>query len=391
MRRRSDTLFTPAFVALTLSDLAYFTAGGALIGVTPFFVTGPLGGGPAAVGLAVGAFSVTTLVVRPLAGRWADRHGRRPLLIGGAALFALLVLGHLLVTDVASLVVLRLLLGAAEALYFVAGFAALADLAPPGRAGEALSYNSLSLYVGIATGPIIGEALLGWGGFPLVWAGAGMLLAVAALLAARVPETLRPASGPSPTAPLVHRAALVPGLGLFIGVAAVGGFLAFGSLHAARLGLHLWSTVLGLFGLVVVACRVLFATLPDRVPPLRLAAAALGASGAGLVLIAAVPAVWSLFAGATLLGMGTAFLTPAAFAAVFSRVPPSERGSAAGTASLFIDLGLGGGPVVLGLVAGASGIPAAFLTAAGLAAAGAVLLASRPIPRAPVTESPDAG
>ena len=391
MRRRPDTLFTPSFVALTLSDLAYFVAGGALIGVTPFFVTGPLGGGPAAVGLAVGAFSVTTLVLRPLAGRWADRHGRRPLLIGGALLFALLVVGHLLVTDLAWLVVLRLLLGGAEALYFVAGFAALADLAPPGRAGEALSYNSLALYLGIATGPIIGQALLGWGGFPLVWAGVGVLLAVAALLAARVPETLQPASGPSPPAPLIHPAALVPGLGLFIGVAVVGGFMAFASLHAARLGLDLWSTVLGLFGLVVVACRILFATLPDRVRPLRLAAAALGASGAGLVLIAAVPAVWSLFAGATLLGIGTAFLTPAVFAAIFSRVPPSQRGSAAGTASVFIDLGLGGGPVVLGLIAAASGIPAAFLTAAGVAAGGVALLASRPSPRAPVPGSTDAG
>src|SRR4051794_23588955 len=234
MRRRPDTLFTPAFVALTLADLAYFVAGGALLGVTPFFVAGPLRSGPAAVGLAVGAFSVTTLVLRPLAGRWADRRGRRPLLIGGASLFALLVGGHLLVTDLAWLVVLRLLLGAAEALYVVAGFAALADLAPPGRAGEALSYNSLALYLGIAAGPVFGQALLGLGGFVLVWTGAGALLAVAALLAARVPETLRPASGPSPRAPLVHPDALVPGLGLFTGIAVVGGFLAFASLHAAR-------------------------------------------------------------------------------------------------------------------------------------------------------------
>src|SRR5919205_1273786 len=390
MQRPSDTLFTAAFVALTLSDLAYFVAGGVLIAVTPFFVAGPLGGGPAAVGVAVGAFSMTTLVLRPLAGRWADRHGRRPLLIGGALLFALLVMGHLLVTDLTWLVVLRLLLGGAEALYFVAGFAALADLAPPGRAGEALSYNSLALYLGIATGPIIGQGLLGWGGFPLVWAGVGVLLAVAALLAARVPETLQPASGPSPSSPLIHPAALVPGLGLFIGVAVVGGFMAFASLHAARLGLHLWSTVRGFLGVFVVPCRILFATLPDRVPPLRLAAAALGASSAGLVLIAAVPAAWSLFAGATLLAIGTAFLTPAVFAAIFSRVPPTQRGSAAGTASVFIDLGLGGGPVVLGLIAAASGIPTAFLTAAGLAAGGVVLLASRPIPRTPVPGSQDA-
>src|SRR3712207_3483387 len=198
MQRPSDTLFTAPFVALTLSDLAYFTAGGVLLGVTPFFVTGPLGAGTVAVGLAVGAFSVSTLLLRPLAGRWADRRGRRPLLIGGASLFAVLVLGHLLVTHVATLVALRLLLGVAEALYFVAGFAALADLAPPGRAGEALSYNSLALYLGIAIGPVLGQTLLGWGGFPFAWAGIGLLLALAALLAARVPETLQPAAEPPP-------------------------------------------------------------------------------------------------------------------------------------------------------------------------------------------------
>jgi MFS family permease len=121
------------------------------------------------------------------------------------------VTGHLLVTDLAWLVVLRLLLGAAEALYFVAGFAALTDLAPPGRAGEALSYNSLALYLGIAIGPVVGQGLLDRGGFPLVWIGAAVLLAVAAVLAARVPETLEPASGPSPPAPLIHPAALLPG------------------------------------------------------------------------------------------------------------------------------------------------------------------------------------
>jgi MFS family permease len=388
MRRRSDTLFTPAFISLALSDLAYFTAGGALLGVTPFFVTGPLGSGPAGVGLAFGAFSASTLLLRPLAGRWTDRHGRRPLLIGGAALFAVLVLGHVWVTTLAWLVVLRLLLGAAEALYFVAGFAALADLAPPGRAGEALSYNSLALYLGIATGPMIGQALLGLGGFSLVWGGTGLLLVLAALLAARVPETRPPVSAPVAPAPLIHRAALVPGLGLFTGVAAVSGFLAFASLHAAGLGLHLWSAVLGLFGIVVVACRVLFASLPDRVPPLRLAAAALGASAIGLVIIAVVPAAWGLFLGAMVVAVGTAFLAPAVFAAIFGHVPAAQRGSAAGTASIFIDLGLSGGPVLLGLVVAASGIPAAFLAGAALTAGGLALLASRPMPDAPLATDP---
>jgi MFS family permease len=376
MRRSPDTLFTPAFVWLTLSDLAYFLAGGALIGVTPFFVTGPLDAGPTGVGAAFGVFSVATLVLRPLAGRWSDRHGRRPLLVGGASVFAVAVVGHLLVRDLFWLLVLRVLLGMAEAAYFVAGFAALADLAPPGRAGEALSYNSLALFVGIATGPLIGQALIGLGGFSLAWAGMTMLLVVAATLAAQVPETRPQTTGPSPPMPLIHRGALVPGLGLFTGIAAVGGFLAFASLYAAGLGIHLWSAVLGLFGAVVVTCRIAFATLPDRTAPLRLAAASLAVSTSGLLVTAAVPTAWGLFLGAALLGVGAALLTPAVFAAIFGRVPAAERGSAAGTAGVFIDLGFSGGPVALGVVAGAASIPVAFVAGAVLTAAGGVLLAS---------------
>src|SRR3954466_10918001 len=376
MQPPADRLFTAAFISLSLSDLAYFMAGGVLIGVTPFFVAGPLRAGPAAGGLTVGAFSVSTLVLRPLAGRWTDRHGRRPLLIGGAWLFAVLVLGHLVVTHLAGLVVLRLLLGVAEALYFVAGFAALADLAPPGRAGEALSYNSLALYLGLATGPMIGQALLGLGGFPLVWIGAALLLVVAAVLAARIPETLQAALEPGPSAPLIHPAALVPGLGLFTGVAAGSGFLAFASLHASNLGLDLWSAVLGLFGGVVVGGRILFARLPDRMPPRRLAAAALAVSAVGLAIVGAVPAAWGLFLGAIALGVGTAFLTPAVFAAIFRRVPAAQYGSAAGTASVFIDLGFSAGPILVGFVAAASSIPAAFLAAAALTVAGMALLAA---------------
>jgi len=382
MRRSTDPLFTPAFIALTLSDLAYFTASGALIGVTPFFVTGPLEAGPAAVGLTFGAFSVSTLVLRPLAGRWTDRHGRRPLLIGGAGLFAVLVLGHLLVDDLVWLLALRLLMGMAEALYFVAGFAALADLAPPGRAGEALSYNSLALFAGIATGPIIGQALLDLGGFRLVWAGIGLLLVLAAVLATRVPETHIPAAGQVPPAPLIHRAALVPGLGLFTGVTAMAGFLAFAVLHAAEVGLDLWSVTLGVYGVVVVTCRIVFAKVPDRAPPMRLAAASLGATALGLLITASVPAAWTLFLGAAVLAVGTAFLTPAIFAAIFSRVPESQRGSAAGTASVFLDLGFSGGPVVFGLVAAATSIPGAFVAGAAVAAGGSALLASRPAPGA---------
>ena len=370
--QQPDRLFTPAFITLTLSELAYFTAAGLIIGVTPFFVTGPLGSSEAGLGLVAAAFSITTLLLRPYAGRLSDRRGRRPLLVGGALLCAAVVLGHLVATSMVVLVGLRLLLGVAEAFFFVAGFAALADLAPRGRTGEALSYNSLALYLGIALGPIVGQLLLDAGGFGWAWMGGFVLAASAALLALRLPETAARLEPDAPAPPLFHRAAIGPGLALFTGVAAMSAFLLLAGPRAERIGLDGWSLTFLLFGGVVVACRIAFARLPDRVPPRVLGAAALALAAVGLSVTAILPGVPALLAGSAILAVGVAFMTPALFAATFNVVPPSERGAAAGTASLFIDLGFGIGPLAAGLIAAGGGIPAAFAAAAGVAALGAI-------------------
>ena len=87
----------------------------------------------AGAGLAFGAFAVSALILRPVAGRLADTRGRRPLLVGGALLSALGMLGTAYADNLVLVVLLRLLLGVAEAAFFVAALAALADLAPASR------------------------------------------------------------------------------------------------------------------------------------------------------------------------------------------------------------------------------------------------------------------
>ncbi len=374
-------LFTRAFIALSAAELAYFTADGLLIPATPLFASGPLGADPVGVGFAVGAFSVTALILRPFAGRLADRRGRRPLLVGGALLFAVVVAAHELAPSLAVLIGLRLLLGVAEAFFFVAGFAAVADLAPPGRTGEALSVNSLALYLGIAIGPLIGEVLIDLGGFPLAWAGGAALALTAALIALSIPETADPDRVVDPSAPLISRAAIGPSLGLLTGLAGMAGFLAFVTLYARDLGMDGSRLVLLEFGLIVVGCRLVFARLPDRVPPYRLGSAALAAIAVGLTVVAGVGTVEGLLIGAGIMAVGVAFTTPAFFRAIFSEVRPSERGAASGTASAVIDLAFGGGPMLLGLVVGAASIAAAFGVGAAIAAVGALAVGLYPLQR----------
>jgi predicted MFS family arabinose efflux permease len=368
----AQRLFSPAFIALGVAELAYFTAVGVSIYALPLTVTGPIGGDEAMAGLAFGAFALSALVLRPVAGRLADTLGRRPLLLGGALTAALSLALLATAGDLVTIIALRLLAGVAEAAFFVAGFAALADLAPPARMGEALSYNSLGLYLGIALGPPLGEVLVGVSGFGLAWIGAAALAVVAAGLSLLVGETRE---GPPPAKAdrrIIHRPAVPISLGFLASLVPIGGFLTFAALQAEAVGSVAASAPLLVYGGVVVVCRIVFARLPDRVPPLALGAAALVTIGIGLALIAAWASPIGLVLGTGVAAIGVAFSTPAFFGAIFATASPSQRGVASGTASAAIDLGLGLGPIVLGLVAHAAGIPWAFAVGAAVAAMGAV-------------------
>jgi predicted MFS family arabinose efflux permease len=375
MTRRAtmEPLFTRAFVALGLADLCYFTAAGVAIFGLPLYVTGPIGGNDAWAGAAFGAFALSALVLRPIAGRLSDTLGRRPLLLGGA-LIAAASLALLAVADnLVVIIALRLLAGVAEAAFFVASFAAIADLAPKKRMGEALSYHSLGLYLGIALGPPLGEVLVDISGYGLAWTGAAVLAVVAACLAVLVGETREQAApGVAVEHHLIHRPALPIALGFLASLIAMGGFLAFASIHAVDVGLPNASLALFTYGAVVVTCRIAFARVPDRLPPLALGAAALGVLAAGLVIAATWQTGIGLIAGAAIAAVGIAFTTPAFFSAIFATASPGQRGVASGTASAAIDLGLGLGPIALGLVAESLGIPWAFGIGAAVAGAGAL-------------------
>jgi predicted MFS family arabinose efflux permease len=150
----------------------------------------------------------------------------------------------------------------------------------------------------------------------------------------------------------------------------MGAFLAFASLQAEAVGLGTASVPLFVYGSVVVIGRVVFAKVPDRLPSLPLGAAALAGIALGLAVTAAWTTPAGMVVGTALLALGVTFSTPAFFSAVFATATAAQRGAAAGTASAFLDLGIGGGPVLLGLVAESSGIPWAFAVAGGVALAG---------------------
>jgi predicted MFS family arabinose efflux permease len=378
-------LFTRAFVLLGVADLAYFTCVGVALVALPLYVTGPVGSDEAGAGVAFGIFAVTSLACRPFAGRYSDRLGRRPLLVLGAVLAAVGMLLMPYADTLALVVVLRLVQGVGEAAFFVSGFAMLADISPPERMGEALSYNSLGLYLGLALGPPLGELLLDRGGFTAAWVGGGVMAALAGLLVLALPEP--PRTGESDAeghGRLIHRPALPLTLGFLASLVGVSGYLAFVALHSEEIGMESASLALFVYGCVVIFCRVAFARVPDRLPTLPLAAGSLVVQGFGLLLIAVWQQPAGLLVGTVVAALGITFVTPTFFTAIFATARPSERGAASGTASAALDLGLGLGPILLGLVAREQGLPWVFAVAAAAALAGAAWTAYLAVGRRPV-------
>ena len=367
-----ERLLTPAFIRLTLADVAYFTSTGVAIYTLPLWVTGPVGSDKSGAGLAFGAFAVSALILRPVAGRLADTRGRRPLLVGGALISAVGMLGTAYADNLGLVVVLRLLLGVAEAAFFVASIAALADLAPPNRMGEATSYNSLGLYLGLAFGPPLAELLVRTGGFRAAWYGAATLSVIAALVAAGIRDLRKGAPATAGRMRVIHWKAVPAALGFFASVVAMGALFAFGSLQADAVGLMPVSTPLFVYGIIVVAGRLLLARVLDRFRPLLLGAVALVIISGGLMIMALWTTPLGMVLGAAVFALGITLSTPAFFSAIFATARPDERGAASGTASVFLDLAMGGGPMLLGFAAQASGIPFAFGVAAAVAVAGAV-------------------
>jgi MFS family permease len=374
--RRSDTarptLLTPAFLAVTLAALAYFTGDGVLVPAVPRYVAGPLGAGNVAIGLVVGAFSVSAFFLRPWVGGLGDRWGRRPLMLVGASLFAASVLAYPLASSPAVLAALRLLTGAGEAFFFVGAVTAVFDLAPAERRGEAMSIASLALYVGIGLGPLLGELAIERVGFAAAWVLAATAALTALVLVLRVPDT-RPRDA-APRHRLVHRAGLLPGLVLLTSILGMAGFLTFVPLYAIDIGMDGSRVVLLVFAGIVVGIRSVGARIPDRLGAARATRMALALSAAGLALMGTWRSPAGLLAGAAVLAVGIALLTPAVMALAVEGVAPGERASVIGTTSAFLDLAFGLGPAMLGFVAAALGRPGTFLAGAAVAAVGWVLV-----------------
>lgn len=367
-------ILTRDFLLVTTSSLLAVSGFSATLPLVPRFVEGELDGGKVAVGVAVGIFSISALLIRPLIGHLGDTRGRRLLIVAGCGLTGIAIAAHGLAGSLAALLVIRFVMGGTQTGFFVGSTTIVTDIAPPDQRGKATSWFGVSIYGGQALGPIVGETVESFAGFTGAFIAAGALMLLGGAVATALPS-YRPE--PTPTsaigAPvrrrLIHRAALAPGAILALGIVSFIAFTAFMPLYVDERGLGRSAPIFALYALTVLVARFFGSSIPDRFGTVTTATGALVGVIAGMATLWAWPSTMGLIVGTLISALGGSILFPALLVSAVHNVPDGERTLATSTFTASFEVSAGIGAPILGLAAAAADTSAAAFGVAALSAA----------------------
>ncbi|MCO7202935.1 MFS transporter [Microbacterium sp. CnD16-F] len=331
----------------------------------------------ATLGLILAIYDIAEVILKPVFGALSDRVGVKPIIVGGLLVFALSsALGAFATTPIL-LAAARLGQGAAAAAFSPASSSAVARLVGPSLAGRYFGKYGSWKGLGYAAGPLIGAGLIMWAGLPALF----LCLAVLALAAAvwtaitmtplpiipkqraTLLELVKQSTAPVFLSPVIFLATATATLGVAVG---------FLPLIGSQLGLDPLISMGAVTVLAVVSAIVQprIGRLHDASPGRSATIINLGAFllVVALVVVAAAPSLPTILTSAILVGLGVGAITPVGFARLASTTPSERMGRTMGSAELGREVGDAGGPILVGIVAGAATLPLALGVMAGAAA-----------------------
>lgn len=339
---------------------------------SPFYpvLAADIGFGAIVISAVFAVYAVALLLALLTAGSLSDHVGRRPVAIGGLLVLAVSMVLFWHADTVATLMLARILQGAASGVLIAALSAAALDLAPGGRVRIAALWNALSPGIGLALGALVSGIALDVTGQPLLDVFAPLTAAyiVLAALFFLAPETapLRPGA----LASLSFRLSVPAGIrsdfwrgapAIIAGWATGGLFLSLGAnIVRTQLGgeAHVWQ---GLAVAMLAGTGAVTAFFFRNRRPRTSVIFGTAALAAGTAL-----SLWALATGSlpfylaatavTGMGFGTAF--SGVVASLAPRIPPTDRADTFAVIYLLAYLAFGVPAVVAGLLVGVFGLGA---------------------------------
>jgi len=352
----------------------------------PLFL-GNLGYGSFMIGVLMGSASVSGILIRLWVGAELDRRGRKPILIGSAALFAIVNLCYLLIDEAGPLVYgIRLLHGLSVGPLFAAIMTFAADIIPETRRTEGFAYFGIAGHLSGALSIILTEWLIGVAGFQALFMFGTVVSTIAVVFFALLSEPKFTGSAGSGQSlwRIVKDRRFVPLWILSLAFSlSLASYFTFLKPFAESVSLTNVSFFFTTYSIVAVFIRVFGARLPQQLGEKLVLATSFGCLAVGIMLIVHLPTTWGLMLTGILCGIGHGYGFPILSSIIIEVADPETRGSVVTFYTLLFDVGFLIGAPLWGLLVSLGGYDVMFTAAAMVVLGGTVLALQRRNGRAP--------
>jgi MFS family permease len=365
------SIWTRAFTLLCLAQFLGYAQHAMLAPSLPLYVS-HLGGSPFIVGVVLACFAVTSVLIRPLIGHWADRWHEAGVLISG--LFfqgASIFLCWLPWVEAAMLA--NGLRGVGWAGVNTGGYTLLARTAPESRRGEASGYYSGVQSASMLFFPAAALWLLSAtsGNFVLVFAvsavlsflgaGVGLVMAWLAPRPSRPPQAKDSSVWWRELFRFVEPEILLPSALLFWLNLALPALMNFIVLYAREIGVENFPLYFIASGATSLLARPLLGRLSDRIGRSISVAAGFTLQVTGLLLVVGVSSLGGIIFAGVFYMLGNAIGSSTTLALAVERADPQRRGKAMATFSVAYPLSYGIGSLLTGSAVAMTGYVGMFV------------------------------
>ncbi|RCW63754.1 MFS transporter [Saliterribacillus persicus] len=362
----SNTIWTKDFILLCFVNFFIFAGFQMTLPVLPLFLN-DLGGNEQLIGLIVGIFTFSALIIRPISGHLLESLGRKWVYILGLLIFVISVGSYIWITSILLLFLMRIVQGLGWGMSTTAGGTIATDIIPAKRRGEGMGYFGLSGNLAMAFGPALGLLLVKVFNFPITFfvaAFGGFLAFVIAYFIKYKPVDTKSSVHHEKRFDIFEKSALRPALLLFFITMTFGGITTFLPLYANQEGISGIEWYFTIFALALMISRPVSGKIYDQkghklvfIP------------GAILIMIAMVILVymdnsWMLVSAAFFFGFGFGSIQPALQSWAVQEAPLNRRGMANATFYSSFDLGVGFGAIFFGVIADKIGYSEIYIASA---------------------------
>lgn len=348
VKKEQNRIWNRQFTGIFLASCVFYLGLNTMMSMIPKFAS-TMTDSAALVGLVSGAFAISALVLKAVAGPAVDTFSKKKVIVLASLLMAAAFFGYSVSNTVQMLIFFRLLQGTAQAFTAIALLALASDYLPKSKLTSGIGIFSLGQTACQALAPAFGLMLADTVGYHAMCAICGcLILAAVVMLGTLRDDFIRTREFRITLKGIVVKEALVPAflMGLLImAYSMVSSYLLIYAENQGVEGIGLFFTV---NACVMLLSRPLVGKLAETYGTVKIMIPALVLFALTYFLISGAQQLWVYLLAAIVMGISYGACQPLLQALCIKTVGSERRGGASNTNYLGYDMGNMLGPILAG-------------------------------------------